>query len=162
MKIEPYFPLAGFRYTFDSIRFVLDYWESTGEGHWPQPVSGYTQAPLTQFSVRGGAKFIGAIEVHAEIAVRLAGTLDDKGVRIGGCGADGRLVLIHYAFGVSLEDLAAAIGQPDIYQVQRRINSAIGYCCGNNRRGESYKNYRKFRKSRYQKVATIYSQGVAT
>lgn len=141
MKTDPYFPLAGFRFTFASIKFVLEHWEQIGEGNWPLVVSGYTQAPLTQSSTRAGAKFVGAAEIWAEISWRLER-----------CGRDGKLALAYHANGVPLEDLVQITGIQDINRIQRRINQAIVYSCGYRRRTESYRDYRRNRWKRVRQV----------
>lgn len=136
---EPYYPIAGFRYTKEDITWVLTNISLLEAGIWPQRPTNYTNMRV-QTSIKPNAKFVSAVEIAAEVTVRLKAT-----------GQDGTLAMMYHAHGVTIEELGDLL-KWDYGKVMRHINAAISFCCGFRRRRESYRDYRLKRRQRYQKV----------
>ncbi len=136
---EPYYPINGFRYTFNDIAWALENISLLEAGIWPQRPTSYTNIRI-QTSIKPGAKFCGPVEIAAEVTVRLQAT-----------GQDGTLAMMYHARGVTIEELGDLL-KWDYGRVMRHINAAISFCCGYRRRRESYQDFRLKRRQRYQKV----------
>jgi len=136
---EWYSSSAVTRFRPSHICFILQNISSISEGRYPPPpASGYTDLGTSiQVSPRPGAKFTRVVEISAELTARL-----NK------AGIDGVITLLHYEDGVSLERMAHLLGY--IWHrpigegaIKRRIHRAIRYCVGEDRREESYYQWRK-------------------
>lgn len=110
-------------FTRDQIIWLFEHLPSIREGNWPPQPSSYTE-PKVQKSRSRHAPFETPVAIAAELLIRLENA-----------GQDGVMCKLEFIYGESRGSIARHWHISE-YDVGRRINRALNYCCGVKRKRE--------------------------
>ncbi len=139
MTQPDWFSYGEIRYTLDQVLFLLAHKELLESGHWPPQHndSGYIGSSKGR-AYKAEGYFVKPVIIIAELNVRLEAA-----------GDDGELVVERYTGGYDEMDIAEWRGL-DYWEVVKKIDTALSYCQGGNRKRTKYQAY-KARRSFYLK-----------
>ncbi len=140
MAVEKWFSYGSIRYTIEQILFLLAHKDLLESGRWvpEHKETGYTGSSKGR-AYNDEGYFVKPVIIMAELMLRLDA-----------CNLDGELVVERYTNGYDEMDIADR-HKLDYWGVIYRINSALNYCRGANRKRTNYWNYKAGRSSYIKK-----------
>ncbi len=97
--------------------------------------TGFYDTPVGKRQIKAKASFIVSADIYSELTDRIES-----------CGLDGLLLEISYTNGeddrIQIEQHIASLLHEDINDIDRRINRALRYVCGKNRKRRTFYQFR--------------------
>lgn len=124
-----WFSPGAIQWTQEQTLWVLGHYDELRNGDWPSEGGGYIDPAIAKPSPSAHAPYEVAVQISAEVSRRL----ED-------CGYDGAMLLLHYAYGQTIEAIAKYFWL-DEERVNRRMETVLRHISRRNYRVGRYRRW---------------------